>query len=335
MELNTISLDDFVKLANVIFVKGANSVESSMRTSGMVKEMAIPENTGNTREFTEVETNEYLTFKGQSDQAARGKIQQGYTKTMTSYRVGENIGISYEMKTQNKYPEVIAALTSAGRKGPNTIDLDLSMRISYAASTSYTDRDGRTVATTVGDTFQLAYALHTLAGSGMTYRNRLANNPALSKGAMEGMERLITENTFNNLGEKLTAKFGILWTTDDPNVVNTAREYLQSTASPDALHAGVVNVYQGKYKHVILPRVALTAAGAPDSTKRGYWGLASEELSSFYLGMWEAPHMIAPVAGGNGEDPQTDDMDFRIRAGYGIVIVGATWFKFSSGDGTA
>jgi hypothetical protein len=175
MELNTISLDDFVKLANVIFVKGANSVESSMRTSGMVKEMAIPENTGNTREFTEVETNEYLTFKGQSDQAARGKIQQGYTKTMTSYRVGENIGISYEMKTQNKYPEVIAALTSAGRKGPNTIDLDLSMRISYAASTSYTDRDGRTVATTVGDTFQLAYALDTLAGSGLAFTNAVGN----------------------------------------------------------------------------------------------------------------------------------------------------------------
>ena len=335
MELNTISFSDFVKLGNVIFVKGLTSVDNIMQTSGLVKVMSISEATGNTREFTEIETNEYLTYKGEGDQAARAKVQQGYSKTMTSYRVAENVGITYEMKTQNKYPEVISNLTSAGRKGPNTIDLDASMRVTFCTATSYTSKDGRTIATTVGDGFQLAYTLHTLAGSSTTYRNRLANNPALSKGALEGMERLITENTFNNLGEKLTAKFDILFTTDDPNVVNTAREYLQSTASPDALHAGVMNPYSGKYRHVILPRVALTAAGATDSTKRAYWGIASSELSSFYLGIWEQPHMIAPTVGGNGEDPQTDDLDFRVRAGYGMCVVGATWFKFSSGDGTA
>jgi len=45
--------------------------------------------------------------------------------------------------------------------------------------------------------------------------------------------------------------------------------------------------------------------------------------------------MMAPAVGNNGEDPQTDDWDFRTRAGYGIVVVGASWCKFSSGDGTA
>jgi len=29
------------------------------------------------------------------------------------------------------------------------------------------------------------------------------------------------------------------------------------------------------------------------------------------------------------------DWDFRNRAGYGIVIVGANWIHFSSGDATA
>jgi len=51
-----------------------------MRGSGLVKEMNISEHTGNTREFSEIDTNEYLTYKGQSDQAARGKIQQGLKK---------------------------------------------------------------------------------------------------------------------------------------------------------------------------------------------------------------------------------------------------------------
>jgi len=306
-----------------------------MLNSGLVKTLNISENTGNTREFSEIDTNEYLTYKGEGDQAARGKIQQGYTKTMTKYRVAENIGITYEMRTENKYPEVVNALLGAGRKGANTIDLDLSHRITFATATTYTDRDGRTITTTVGDGFQLAYTAHTLKGSSTTFRNRLANNPALSKGALEAMERLVTENTYNQFGEKVTATFDILFTTDDPNTVNTAREYLKSVANPDATHAGVVNVYQGKYKHVILPRVATTAAGAPDSTKRTYWGIASSLMSSFYIGVWEQPHLIPPTPNSNSEDVQTDDWEYRNRAGYGITVVGASWLKFSSGDAVA
>jgi len=308
-ELNTISYNDFVKLATVIWYKGVQSVKNYMIDSGMVKVMRIAENTGNTREFSEIETNEYLTYKGEGDQAARGQIQQGYSKTMTKYRVAENIGITYEMRKEN--------------------------RLGFGTATSYTDRDGRTIDISTGDGYALFYTAHTLTGSSTTYRNRLANNPRLSKGALEAMERLITEETYNHLGEKMTATFDILWTTDDPNTVNTAREYLKSTASPDASHSGVVNVYNGKYKHVILPRVATDANGAPDSSKRYYWGIASSELSCFYLGIWEEPHLIPPTAGSNAEDVQTDDWEFRNRAGYGICIPGARWIKFSSGDGTA
>lgn len=335
MELNSVSLSDFVKAATVIWYKGFASAANNMMDSGLVQVMNIPENTGNTREFSEIDTNEYLSYKGESDQAARGKVQQGYSKTMTKYRVAENIGISYEMRKENKYPQVVNALLSGGKKGPNTIDLDLSHRITFGTATTYTDRDGRTIDIACGDALQLFYTLHLLKGTASTFRNRLANNPRLSKGAMESMERLIAEETYNQYGEKKTGNFDILFTTDDPNTVNTAREYLRSTASPDATHAGVVNVYNGKYKHVVLPRVATTAAGVPDSTKRYYWGLASSEMSCFYIGMWEAPHMIPPSEGSNAEDVQTDDWDFRNRAGYGICIPGAMWVKFSSGDGTA
>lgn len=335
MELNTVSQSDFVKLARVIWIKGAQSVKNHMVDSGMVKVMDIDEHTGNTREFSEIDTNEYLRRKNQSDQAARGQIQQGYTKTMTKYRIAENMGISYEMIHENKYPQVVNALLSGGKKGYNTIDLDLSHRITFGTATSYTDLNGETVATTCGDTLQLFYSAHTLNGSSTTFRNRLANNPRLSKGALESMERLVEEETYNHLGEKKTIPFDILWTTNDPNTKNTAKELTKSRASPDAAHAGVINVYAGEYKHVVLPRVATTAAGANDTSKRYYWGLASSQLSSFYLGIWERPHMIPPSEKSNAEDPQTDDMDFRNRAGYGIVVVGANWIKMSSGDGAA
>lgn len=335
MELNSISFGDFVKLANVIWVRGAESVANYMLDSGMVKQMDIPEATGNTREFSEIDTNEYLSFKAEGDQASRGRVQQGYTNTMTKFRVAENIGITYEMRKENKYPDVVNALLSGGEKGPKTIDLDLSHRLGFGTATSYTDRDGRTVLIDVGDDLSLYNTAHTLRGSGTTFRNRVANNPSLSRGALEAMERLIVEETYNQFGEKKNIEFDVLWTTDDPNTVNTAREYLRSTSDPAALNAGVVNVYNNKYKHVKLPRVATTAAGAPDATKRRYWGIAATSHSSFYLGMWERPHMIPPAEGSNAEDTQTDDWDFRNRAGYGITVVGASWVKFSSGDGTA
>lgn len=336
-ELNTVSFGDFVKLARVIWLKGAQSVKNYMIDSGMVKVMNIPEHTGNTREFSEIDTNEYLTYKAEGDQAARGQIQQGYSATMTHYRVAENVGITYEMRSQNKYPEVVNNLLNAGKKGWNTIDLDLSHRLTFGASTSYTDRDGRSIDVTTGASTsqQLFDTNHPLAGSTTTYRNRLANNPRISKGALEGIERLVVENTYNNLGEKMTMPFDIIWTTDDPNTVNTVREYLKSTGDPDGVHSGVANVYSGKYKHAILPRVATTAAGAPDTSKRYYWGIASSSMTSLCLGLWERPRLIPPTANSNAEDVQTDDWEFRNRAGYGIVTVGASWIKFSSGDATA
>jgi len=124
------------------------------------------------------------------------------------------------------------------------------------------------------------------------------------------MERLVVEQTYNHLGELKTGiTFDILWTTADPNSVNIARQYLKSKADPEAAHAGVVNPYQGVYRHVILPKVATTAAGAADTAKRYYWGIASSQTSSFYLGIWERPHMIPPSAGNSdGEDVQTDKL---------------------------
>ena len=335
MELNTVSLSDFTKLANVIWGKAYSSIAQTMRGSGLVKEYPIPQNSGNTREFTEIDTEEYAKFKGEGSQAERAKVQQGYTKVMTMKRVAMDIGITYEMRTQNKYPDVVARLTNLGTQVAKRMDLDLSHRIGFAASTSMTDMDGNTVDLTVGDTKQLAYSAHTLRGSASTYRNILANNPKLSKGALESMERLVVEETLNQFGEKMTMEFDILWTTDDPNTVNTAKEYLQSTADITGSNAGVKNVYMSKYRHVVLPRVATTAAGAVDATKRYYWGLASSQMSSFYLGIWEEPRLKTPANLNAGEEFSTDDWAYGSRGGYGLCVVGAIWFKMSKGDGTS
>lgn len=336
MELNINSLADFVRNAEIMWHKGVTSVPQVMRGSGIVKEISIPQLTGNTREFSEIDLEEYASKKGESDQSSRARVQQGYSKTGTLKRIAKDIGISYEMRTQGKYFEIKAKLTNLGKLAPQRIDLDLAHRITFGTATTYADRDGDTVDTAIGDTKALFATDHTLRGSSTTFRNRLANNPQLSRGALEAIEKMRVENSYNQFGEKMTMTDDILWTTDDPNTINSAKEILRSTSNPTQNNEGVINTYQNKYRLVTMARVATDKNGSVDSTKAKYWGVASSEYSTFYLGMHEEPHMKAPpAAGSNAEEFSTDDWNFGTRAGYMIVIVSGSWIGFSSGDGTA
>lgn len=332
--LSTISLSDFTRNAEILWLKGKDQFDAVARRSGLVREVSVPQNSGDTREFSEIDLEQYARVKNQGEQATYARVQQGYSKTGTLYRVAFAEAITYEMRTRGKYPEVIAKLTNLLPTAMNRMELDIQHRITFATSTSYTDMDGRSVDVTLGDTLALASTAHTVRGASTTFRNRLANSPQLSRGALEAMEKMRVENHINQFGQKVPVMDDILWTTDDPNTVNTAREILQATSSVSATNDGVPNVYRGKYKHVMLPRVATDKDGNVDSTKAKYWGLASSRGSSFYLGVHEEPHVIPPAANGS-QDALTDDWLFNVRAGYMIVIVSGNWFSISLGDGTA
>ena len=111
-ELNSLTLTDFTKLAAVIWIKETSGLVNYARDSGIFRVMAVPANSGESREFSEIDGEEYVNFKGQGDQAARGRVQQGYTNTATVRRFAKNIGITYEMRRYNKYPEVVRRLVN-------------------------------------------------------------------------------------------------------------------------------------------------------------------------------------------------------------------------------
>lgn len=343
MEINSATLGDFVANAQILFAKGLDSVPQVMRKSGLFNVVQIDQHTGDTRKFSEIDLEEYADNKDESDQAGRAKVQQGYDVTMSAVRRAKDIGISYEMRTRNKHPEMARKLTSLGKLVTNRMELDLTHRLTFGTATSYTDMDGATVTIDTGDDLALFYSAKTIRGSSSTYRTRLANNPRLSKGALEGMERLIVEETLNQFGEKVSGNYDVLFTTDDPNTCNTAREYLQSTADVEGAHSGIKNVYQSKYKHLIIPRLATDANGNVDTDKRYYWGLASTSMTSAHLGIWEEARMKNPsnlstlkdVPLNSAEEFATDDINFGARGGYGVCILNGNWIRMSSGCGTA
>lgn len=328
LQLN--NLEDFGRNAEILWLKGKDSATRAARESGLFREVDIPNNSGNTREFSEIDLEEYASRKGESEQASHARVQQGYTKIGTLYRVAEDITISYEMRTQGKYMEVRRRLTNLGKLAPNRIDLDLTHRITFGTSTSYTDRDGETVDTTVGDGLALFDTAHTVRGSSDTFRNLLSGSPQLSRSSLESMEQMRNQNTINQFGEKMNMNDDVLFTTDDPAVINTAREILRSTASlEDNKNEGVVNTYENSYRHVVLPRLATDANGKPDTSKDAWWGVASTEMSAGYLGVHEEPRLKQPGST-DSQDFETDDWKYGTRAGYMIVVVAASWIGLSN-----
>lgn len=332
MELNTLTLNDFVSLVDIMWLDTVDNVDKSCYNSGIFNVVPIPENSGDSRRFSEINREQYARRKSEGNQAERLKIQQGYTKDMTSYRVAMDVGVTYEDRTKNKYPEVMAKLTDMVELPWNSMELDMQQRISNFDQTSYTDRDGETIDTTTGDTFAWGYTLHPVKASSVTYRNILANNPRLSKGSLVAMLRLGKENAIDQFGTKIVGiKYDILFTTDDEEDLVLAEEYLESMGAPDYNNPAVKNVMRYKFRHVILPRVAVDANGVVDTTKRHYWGIVSSKYCTAYLGVWEAPHIIPMFMALDG----TDNMQTGVRAGYGIVTVSGRGTGFSKGDGSA
>lgn len=338
MEVSTLQFGDLVRLAPIIFERERQTMPMVARRSGLFKEMPIPANSGNTREFSDViETEMFAKRKAEGEQAKHSRVKQGYKKIAYYSRVGLDLTITHEAMTLNKYPEVISGLTQLSRNCAARMELDLQHRIGFGASTSYVNQDGETVDVTTGDTFALFYTAHTLSGSSTTYRNLLAGNPQFSRGSLEAMERLVTEETYNNFGQLLKPQpgtFDILWYADDPTQENLILEFIRSTSSVTAgANQGVLNVYSKKYKPVCLPYVATDKDGGPDTTKRKYWGIASSFYSQAHLAIWEEPYLLVPPApANNGTDRASEDAMFGGRAAYGIATTSAFWIKASKGD---
>ena len=125
----------------------------------------------------------------------------------------------------------------------------------------------------------------------------------------------------------MSMKGDTIITTDDPNTINQVRELMNATANVDTSNSATFNVYKSAYKHVILPRLATTATGAVDTTKRKYRFLASSRDSDFYLCMLENPYLKTPMDGNNGEVFSSENRNYLAASTYGIGIVTPKWIK--------
>jgi hypothetical protein len=253
---------------------------------------------------------------------------------MYARRYACEIDITYEARNYGKNQEIIRKLTSLATFCPQRMALDLTHRLTFATSTSYTDLDGETITTTVGDGNAVTDATHDLTGSTTTYSNIITSNPLFSQGAFEVARGLANTQIYSNFGERRIMNFNTVVTGDDPATVRAVKQLLNSTADVTQNNPGVTNQYKSMFTHKILPRLATTATGAYDSTKAKYWFYVAAGEWEAHLGVWEGPHLISPSAGSNSEDVHNDNWVFGARCGYGIVVLSGKGILQSTGAGS-
>ena len=330
MKINVSTFNDMVKLGEVLWRKGYERVNLVAKQVYDVRQSNLL-----TTEHSSMDGFTFARRKEEGDDYFQENPTQNYAKTMTKYRVGKQATITWEMRKYDKYREISRVLMGLGADSAQRMELDLTHRLTFATATAYTDFDGISVTTTVGDGLALLSTAHTVTGSSTTFRNRVANNPAFSRSGLEAAETLFATQMIDSNASKIVVRPDTIITAQDPSTENTVREFLNSTASLATSNSGNVNVYQGKYRHLVLPYLATTSTGARDSTKEALWYLAALSHTDAVLEISEMPHMIAPSPGGNGEDFDNDDWKFKGSAAYGIEIIDPKWIVGSTGDASS
>ena len=332
----TISTYTFPQLTDLVqrsFQDWLENLPQVMRNSGIVVEEGMGQNEGEHKRFAErIDIDQYAKERDEWDVATQALVQYGYEKDGSVYTIAKEVSITKRMRVAGKERQMIDKITSLSKACPNTIDHDLALRLTFAWSTSYTDRNGKTVSIDVGDDLALISAVHTLTGSATTYSNQIPGNPQFSKGSLENAEKLFSEETYNNLGEKDFMNGDCIGTTDDPNTINQVRELMNSEADVSTDNSWTFNVYKNKYEHIVSGRIATTAAGAVDTTKSKYWFLMSKANSDFYLSMLENPYVKTPMDGNNGEEFSSENWNYLAAATLLIAIVTGRWIKGSKWD---
>lgn len=320
--LNTVTFPELTDLVNRNFLSVGGLIVPNAKQLFLTDTMEA--NSGEVKLLQEYDFTTYGRAKAQGAAAKKAAFGIGYLITIRAKRIGMEAEITWEMRRYNKKTEVTAMIQALPWFCPQRVELDLTHRFTFASSTSYVDLDGNTVDLTVGDGLAMASTVHTLKFSTLTYSNRISGDPLFSKGALELAELLTTTDILSNFGEKRTLNFNKIVTGNNPTIVNAVKQFLHSTSDNTQANAGVMNVSQDKYTHVVLTQLATTATGAIDSTKKNWWFLVAagqglQGWQGWYV-EWEAMNLV-PATEGNGRDVHLDVWYFNVRQSYNIGVV--------------
>lgn len=246
---------------------------------------------------------------------------QGDTQTFTQQKRTVRKKITEDLLEFSKYPEVDRKLRAVGGKLWRGYALDLAHRFTYAFDTSYTDRDGETVATTGGDAAALCANTHTM-NDGSTFDNLLTAR--LSEGALETAEDLFGAFVDHN-GELVNPMADTLVTGTHAATKHVAQRLTRQPMQLDT-DFNNISVYSGELRHVIVPYLDTTAAGAKSTTKSRFWYVLDSSMKDNLMSVVRRfPNPERPTV-----DPDNNSVQFKAKMWYDIGHLDANWIAGSN-----
>ncbi len=199
---------------------------------------------------------------------------KGDSLVLTQGKVTDSFEITKESGMYDRYNQTrnFQGMMGLGKACPDRMELDLQLFLmSMGFGTSYTNQDGASVATTGANGKALYSNTQDVNGTATTYDNLQA--VAFGQTGLEAAEDLF-RGFINHEGRVIHVIPDTIITTSKASVVNLVKEYNKGQNHiEDALRG--INVYQGRYDHIVFHYGDCDATGARDSTKDDYWLLAS------------------------------------------------------------
>lgn len=314
--LNTITFEELTDNVNYIWKTHMDMVVPVAR---QLYNMEPDSGSGTVKEYLEYDGETFADDMAEGTDANKAKVGIGYKLTVNMERFGKEIEVTEIERMRNKVREVQNKLVSFNQFIPQREELDLTHRLTYATSTSYTNKNGRSVACATADTKALAYSAHTLAHVSTTCRNRVSGDPLFSSGSLLLAMKLAATEILSNFGEKRVMNFSHVFFADNPDVEFEVLKVLKSTSDVTQNNSSVINPHMGRLIPLKLPYLATSATGARDSTKEYWWGIVAAGQGD---SGWQAYYCIAEPANMKApfQDPHNDNFVYGVRQSRFIGI---------------
>ena len=261
--------NDLVKNATVQWSKARGEFPTVRQMLANIKQVSAK-----TSEYSGISSAQTARRRTDGDDAYKGTLKQGYTKTFNQSEIALQFDITKQMRMFDKYDEIMKRMREMGRGAERRMELDLASLLFNAWATTYVNIDGETVTTATPDGLALIDNAHT-AKTGATFSNEIATTHSpLDVDVLEKLEEVGNGFIDEADGRAIPCMFDTIITGRHAPTVHMVSRILNSE-----LRQGTANndVNTSKmYKHLIVPFLDVNpATEVRDSTKSKYVFLAN------------------------------------------------------------
>ncbi len=325
--ISSAQFNDLVKNALVQWREGREEFPS-VRSQYVITK-SVSEATSEHSEMSQLPT---AKRRHEGGKALQGNFKQGYSKNFKQSEIGLQVDITKQMKMFDKYGLIYSRMRNAGKSTERRVELDLASLLSYAFTSSYTNIDGETVATTNPAGNPLIYLTQSCNGSSSTYSNQLATtNSAFDQTILEKLEELFNGFLDESDGRLLPVVPDSIITGRHAPTKHSVRRVLESEFYTE--NANNTKNTVNNYQHVVVPFIDLNCqTEARDSNKYKFCFVAALNSSDnkFLLEESQPIRLEAPDAWN-----ETSTSSFLSTALYDFGSLGSNFIAGTKGDGSA